>query len=142
MGGGGFGGASIPGRPNYFDFMQLLGKCWQNCVLALPSPRELAPPRRGNPGSATVQLENFTRKQAFYLILLKVLTDQVAEFKTKIILTLDQLIFEEIDHHDEITIEIFVQVFPTGLHKVNANQLSQNAFQSITVHVAFKALLQ
>ena len=122
--------------------MQLLGKCWQNRVLALPPPRELAPPRRGNPGSATVQLENFTCKQAFYLILLKVLTDQVAEFKTKIILTLDQLIFEEIDHHDEITIEIFVQVFPTGLHKVNANQLSQNAFQSITVHAAFKALLQ
>ena len=42
-----------PGGPNSFNFMQFLGKfgkivCWRP-----PSPGELAPPPRGNPGSAT-----------------------------------------------------------------------------------------
>ena len=42
-----------PGGPNSFNFMQFLGKfgkivCWR------PPPGELAPPPRGNPGSATV----------------------------------------------------------------------------------------
>ena len=41
-----------PGGPNSFNFMQFLGKfdkflCWR-------PPGELAPPPRGNPGSATV----------------------------------------------------------------------------------------
>ena len=43
-----------PGGPNSFNFMQSLGKfdkfvCWRP-----PPPGELAPPPRGNPGSATV----------------------------------------------------------------------------------------
>ena len=44
--------APPPRGPNSFNFMQFLGKfgkivCWR------PPPRELAPPPRGNPGSAT-----------------------------------------------------------------------------------------
>ena len=40
---GGAGGACPPpGHPNSFDFMQFLGKFWQNRMLA--PPRELAPP--------------------------------------------------------------------------------------------------
>ena len=47
---GGREGRVPPGGPNSFNFMQFLGKfgkivCWR--------PRELAPPPRGNPGSAT-----------------------------------------------------------------------------------------
>ena len=45
------GGSKGGGRPNSFNFMQFLGKygkivCWR-------PPGELAPPPRGNPGSAT-----------------------------------------------------------------------------------------
>ena len=44
-------GRAPPGGPNSFNFMQFLGKfgkivCWR-------PPGELAPPPRGNPGSAT-----------------------------------------------------------------------------------------
>ena len=55
LSGGSNGGArdacSPPGGPNSFNFMQFLGKfgkivCWR-------PPGELAPPPRGNPGSAT-----------------------------------------------------------------------------------------
>ena len=34
-------------------FHAVFGKFWQNRMLALPPPGELAPPPRGNPGSAT-----------------------------------------------------------------------------------------
>ena len=49
--GGRRGRAPSPGGPNSFNFMQFLGKidkfvCWR-------PPWELAPPPRGNPGSAT-----------------------------------------------------------------------------------------
>ena len=49
--GGREGRAPPPGGPNSFNFMQFLGKfgkivCWR-------PPGELAPPPRGNPGSAT-----------------------------------------------------------------------------------------
>ena len=49
-----------PGGPNSFNFMQFLGKlgkivCWA------PPPEELAPPPRGNPGSAT-ELGNYHSK--------------------------------------------------------------------------------
>ena len=37
-----------PGGPNSFNFMQFFGEIWQN--------RMLAPPPRGNPGSATYQV--------------------------------------------------------------------------------------
>ena len=45
-------GMCTPWGPNSFDFMQFLGKfgkivCWR-------PPGDLAPPPRGNPGSATV----------------------------------------------------------------------------------------
>ena len=45
-------GTRAPPGPNSFNFMQFLGAfgkivCWR------PLPRELAPPPRGNPGSAT-----------------------------------------------------------------------------------------
>ena len=48
---GGARDACPPGGPNSFDFMQFFGKfgnfvCWR-------PPGELAPPPRGNPGSAT-----------------------------------------------------------------------------------------
>ena len=39
------GGEGRPRGPNSFNFMQFFGKFWQN--------RMLAPPPRGNPGSAT-----------------------------------------------------------------------------------------
>ena len=47
-----------PGGPNSFNFMQFLGKfgkiiCWR-------PPGELAPPPRGNPGSATAEPCNFS----------------------------------------------------------------------------------
>ena len=46
---------TLPGGPNSFNFMQFLGKfdklvCWH-------PPGELAPPPRGNPGSATEVVE-------------------------------------------------------------------------------------
>ena len=41
-----------PGGPNSFNFMQFLGK-FDNIVCWRPLPGELAPPPRGNPGSAT-----------------------------------------------------------------------------------------
>ena len=45
-----------PGGPNSFNFMQFMGKfgkiiCWR-------PPGELAPPPRGNPGSATGWLQD------------------------------------------------------------------------------------
>ena len=50
-----------PGGPIFFQFHAVLGKIWQNRILA-PSPGRLAPLREplgclpwGNPGSATVQ---------------------------------------------------------------------------------------
>ena len=36
----------------FFQFHAVFGKVWQNRMLASP-PRQLAPPPRGNPGSAT-----------------------------------------------------------------------------------------
>ena len=44
---GGFGG------PKFFRFHAVFGKILQNLMLAPPPPGELAPPTRGNPGSAT-----------------------------------------------------------------------------------------
>ena len=44
---GGGEGRAPPG-PNSFNFMQFIGKIWQNRMLALPP--------RGNPGSATALL--------------------------------------------------------------------------------------
>ena len=41
-----------PRGPNSFNFMQFWGKFGKNRMLA-PPPGELAPPPRGNPGSAT-----------------------------------------------------------------------------------------
>ena len=41
----------LPRGPNSFNFIQFFGKIWQNHVLAPPGG--LAPPPRGNPGSAT-----------------------------------------------------------------------------------------
>ena len=38
--------------PKFFQFHAVFGKIWQYCMLA-PPPRELAPPPRGNHGSAT-----------------------------------------------------------------------------------------
>ena len=37
----------------FFQFHAVFWKFWQNRMLAPPSPGELAPPPRGNPGSAT-----------------------------------------------------------------------------------------
>ena len=53
-----------PGDPNSFNFMQFLGKfgkivCW--CP-----PGELAPPPRGNPGSATVYIFIFKTTWKLY----------------------------------------------------------------------------
>ena len=39
------------GGPNSFDFMQFLGKCGK--IVCWCPPGQLAPPPRGNPGSAT-----------------------------------------------------------------------------------------
>ena len=52
-------GRTPPGTPNSFNFMQLMGKigkilCWR----PFP-PGEMAPPPRGNPGSATGKLPIF-----------------------------------------------------------------------------------
>ena len=41
-----------PWGPKFFQFHAVFGKIWQNLMLA-PPPGELAPPPRGNPGSAT-----------------------------------------------------------------------------------------
>ena len=53
---GGARDARPPAGPNSFNFMQFLGKfgkivCWQSYVGTILG--ELAPPPRGNPGSAT-----------------------------------------------------------------------------------------
>ena len=42
-----------PPPSEFFQFHAVFGKIWQNRMLALPPPGELAPPPRGNPGSAT-----------------------------------------------------------------------------------------
>ena len=53
--GGSKGGASVPPwRSKFFQFHAVFGKIWQNRMLAPPG--ELAPPPRGNPGSATVNI--------------------------------------------------------------------------------------
>ena len=51
-GGGRQGRAPPPLRPNFFNFMQFLGKIGKNNRLA-PPPLQLAHPPLGNPGSAT-----------------------------------------------------------------------------------------
>ena len=43
-----------PWGSKFFQFHAVFGKIWQNLMLAPPSPGQLAPPPRGNPGSATV----------------------------------------------------------------------------------------
>ena len=43
----------LPPEPKFFQFHAVFGKIWQNLMLAPPLPGELAPPPRGNPGSAT-----------------------------------------------------------------------------------------
>ena len=55
--GGSKGGArdAHPWGSKFFQFHAVFGKIWQNRMLA-PPPEELAPPPRGNPGSATVPL--------------------------------------------------------------------------------------
>ena len=50
--GGPEGRAPPPWGPKFFQFHAVFGKIWQNRMLA-PPPGELAPPPRGNPGSAT-----------------------------------------------------------------------------------------
>ena len=50
-GGGREGCTPPPGGPNSFNFMQFLGNLAKSYVGAPPG--ELAPPPRGNPGSAT-----------------------------------------------------------------------------------------
>ena len=53
--GGGRQGRAPPPRPqNFFIFMQFSGKIGQ-IIGWRPPPRELAPPPRGNPGSATAE---------------------------------------------------------------------------------------
>ena len=42
-----------PPGSKFFQFHAVLGEIWQNRMLAPPPPRELAPPPRGNPRSAT-----------------------------------------------------------------------------------------
>ena len=42
-----------PRGPKFIQFHAFFVKIWQNRMLAPPSPGELAPPPRGNPGSAT-----------------------------------------------------------------------------------------
>ena len=49
--GGGREGCVPPRGPKFFQFHAVFGKIWQNRMLAPPG--ELAPPPRGNPGSAT-----------------------------------------------------------------------------------------
>ena len=44
--------ARPPRGSKFFQFHAVFGKIWQNRMLA--PPWELAPPPRGNPGSATV----------------------------------------------------------------------------------------
>ena len=58
--GGSKGGArDTPSRgPKFFQFHAVFGKIWQNRMLAPPG--ELAPPPRGNPGSATG--DNYSNK--------------------------------------------------------------------------------
>ena len=46
------GARGTPRGPKFFQFHAVFGKIWQNRMLAPPG--ELAPPPRGNPGSATV----------------------------------------------------------------------------------------
>ena len=48
---GGARDACPPPRPNSFNFMQFLGRFGR--IVCWPPPGELAPPPRGNPGSAT-----------------------------------------------------------------------------------------
>ena len=45
-------GDAPPPGPKFFQFHAVFGKIGQNRMLA-PPPEELAPPPRGNPGSAT-----------------------------------------------------------------------------------------
>ena len=53
-----------PGGPNSFNFMQLLGKFWQNRMMA-PPPGGLASPPRRNPESATVYHESVGKYTQF-----------------------------------------------------------------------------
>ena len=55
--GGSKGGArDAPPGPKFFQFHEVLGKIWQNRMLEPPG--ELAPPPRGNPGSATANVSS------------------------------------------------------------------------------------
>ena len=49
------GRAPRPRGSKFFQFHAVFGKIWQNRML-VPSPRGLAPPPRGNPESATVNI--------------------------------------------------------------------------------------
>ena len=55
-------GAQVTRAPlgsKFFQFHAVFEKIWENLMLApLPPPRKLAPPPRGNPGSATVWYRN------------------------------------------------------------------------------------
>ena len=64
-----------PGGPNSFNFMQFFGKIWQNRMLVPPG--ELAPPPRGNPGSATACSSILHRNHYFHF-------DFIFGFKFKI----------------------------------------------------------
>ena len=65
---GGTGDARPAWESKFFQFHAVFGKFWQNRMLA-PPPGELAPPPRGNPGSATGLCKeivlNFLSKMAF-----------------------------------------------------------------------------
>ena len=50
--GGGAGTRAPPSGSNFLHFHAVFGKNWSNSMLA-PPPLGLAPPRLGNPGSAT-----------------------------------------------------------------------------------------
>ena len=53
--GGGAGTRAPPSGSNFLHFHAVFGKNWSNSMLA-PPPLGLAPPRLGNPGSATVMV--------------------------------------------------------------------------------------
>ena len=50
--------APPPWGSKFFQFHAVFGEIWQNRMLA-PPPGELAPPPRGNPGSATDMYHSF-----------------------------------------------------------------------------------
>ena len=77
------GARGAPPGSKFFQFHAVFGKFWQNRMLA-PSPGELAPPPRGNPGSTTdnhSQLSQLNEAVILIKLFLSLSSPPVFEFR-------------------------------------------------------------